>query len=338
MSGELFGAPAPILVLALGVSFAVLLTGYALSSLLAGDERRARRLRTVSRRARGETSASPRAAASPVSVRRSTSDSGIRLLDEAIKRYIPRPEMMRKRLMRTGRNISLGNYLLATGVALIGAFAALWQYAGLAPTLSGVIALPIGLGLPHLVVGFMIRSRQQKFLSLFPEALDLVVRGLKSGLPVTESMRVVATEIEDPVGSEFQQVVDYIHLGNTMEESLWLAAERIAVPEFRFFVVSISVQRETGGNLAETLENLADILRKRRQAKLKVKALSSEARASAMIIGALPFLMFALIRGINPEYTETLLTDPRGISMLVAGSVWMAIGAGVMWKMVRFEI
>jgi len=338
MSGELFGLPTPMVVLAAGVMLAVLLAGYAVSAVGGGDERRARRVRAVSRRGRGDSATPTRASASQASLRRSTTDSGIRILDAAIKKYVPKPEMMRKRLMRTGLALSLGNYVLANGVVLLGVFGLLWEYVGLSPVLAGMLAVPAGLGVPHFVVGFLIRRRQQKFLSMFPEALDLVVRGLKSGLPVTESMRVVAKEIEDPVGGEFQQIIDYIHLGNTMEESLWLASERIGVPEFRFFVVSISVQRETGGNLGETLENLADILRKRRQAKLKVKALSSEARASAMIIGALPFLMFALIRGINPEYTQTLLSDPRGLSMLVAGGIWMGIGAAVMWKMVRFEI
>lgn len=123
-----------------------------------------------------------------------------------------------------------------------------------------------------------------------------------------------------------------------MEEALWRCAERIGVPEFRFFVVCISVQRETGGNLGETLENLSDILRKRRAAKLKVKALSAEARFSALLIGALPFIMMGILYLVNPGYISTLWTDPRGVVMLSVGGTWMAVGFAVMAKMIRFEI
>jgi tight adherence protein B len=119
---------------------------------------------------------------------------------------------------------------------------------------------------------------------------------------------------------------------------LWDAVKRIDLPDFKFFVVSLSVQRETGGNLAETLENLSNILRQRRQMKLKIKAMSSEARASAMILGALPFLMFSIMLLINSEYVMTLFTDPRGLIMVGFGLACLALGVGIMWKMVRFEI
>ena len=123
-----------------------------------------------------------------------------------------------------------------------------------------------------------------------------------------------------------------------LEGLLWDIANRIDVPEFRFFIIALSVQRETGGNLSEALENLSDIIRKRRQLKLKIKALSSEAKASAYIIGSLPFIMFGILYVVNAGYISTLFVDPRGPVLLAIGLGFIAVGAGVMWKMVRFEI
>src|SRR3546814_6834106 len=140
-----------------------------------------------------------------------------------------------------------------------------------------------------MAVGYLVNKRQDKFLAIFPEAIDLIVRGLKSGLPVTESINAVGREMDDPIGTEFRRIGDDIRFGKTMTEALWAATDRLSVAEFKFFVISLSVQQETGGNLAETLGNLSGILRSRQQMKLKVRAMSSEGRASAMIIGSLPF-------------------------------------------------
>ena len=148
----------------------------------------------------------------------------------------------------------------------------------------------------------------------------------------------VGTEIGDPVGIEFRRVADSAALGVSLIDALWEAAKRIDTPEFRFFVVAITIQRETGGNLGETLENLAEILRKRLQMQLKVKALSSEARSSAMIIGALPFAMFGILMALNRDYAMKLITDPRGEMMLGAGLFLMFLGIVMMSKMVKFEV
>jgi tight adherence protein B len=189
-----------------------------------------------------------------------------------------------------------------------------------------------------MVVGMLGRRRLNKFVALFPEAIDLIVRGLKSGLPISESIKVVGTEIVDPVGTEFQQISDSIKFGMSMTDALWAAASRIDMPDYRFFVISLSIQQETGGNLAETLENLSTVLRRRRQMKLKIKAFSSEAKASAYIIGSLPFIMFGLIMMMNYGYEITLFTDPRGLMMVAAGLTSFLIGIAVMYKMVKFEI
>jgi len=201
-----------------------------------------------------------------------------------------------------------------------------------------MVGVVVGVGIPHLVIGIMGGRRRNKFNALFPEGIDLIVRGLKSGLPVSESIRVVGQEISDPVGVEFREVSDQIKFGKSLTDAMWSVAPRIDTPEFRFFIISLSIQQETGGNLAETLENLGQVLRKRKTLKLKIKALSSEAKASAYIIGSLPFLMFGILMMLNYGYASQLYTDPRGIILVGCGFVSYAIGIGTMAKMVRFDV
>ena len=141
-----------------------------------------------------------------------------------------------------------------------------------------------------------------------------------------------------PVGVEFRTVVDKMKIGRTMEAALQETADRLGTPEFQFFVITLAIQRETGGNLAETLSNLADVLRKRAQMKLKIRAMSSESKASAYIIGVLPFMVFGSILYINPDYMMKFFEDERLIVAGLGGLVWMAIGAFVMRQMINFEI
>jgi tight adherence protein B len=164
------------------------------------------------------------------------------------------------------------------------------------------------------------------------------VRGLRSGLPVAETLGVVASEVPGPVGEEFKAAVERMRIGRTMEESLQVTADKLGTPEFQFFVITLAIQRETGGNLAETLSNLSDVLRKRAQMKLKIRAMSSESKASAYIVGSLPFIVFSLIWWINPAYIGDFFIDERLIVTGLGGLVWMSIGAFIMAKMVSFEI
>ena len=164
------------------------------------------------------------------------------------------------------------------------------------------------------------------------------MRGLRSGLPVTETLSVVAQEVPGPVGQEFRGVVERIKIGRTMEDALQQTADRLGIPEFNFFCITLAIQRETGGNLAETLANLAEVLRKRAQMKLKIRAMSSESKASAYIVGALPFIVFVLIWWINPDYIGTFFVNETLIVIGMGGLVWMAIGVFIMAKMVSFEI
>ena len=276
-------------------------------------------------------------AAAQAKMRRIVAEQQNNAMDRLAKDLIPNPDEMRLRLARTGKKISLGQYgliCLITG-AIAGGLTVF--VAGFPPILGVFGAISAGVGLPHMYVGGLINKRLAAFNKMFPDAIDLIVRGLKSGLPVTESLGAAGKEFADPIGTEFTEVVDKIRFGKTMEQALWEAAQRLTTPDFKFFVITLSIQRETGGNLAETLGNLSDILRKRQQLKLKIKAMSSEGKASAYIIGALPFLMFGIILLMNYDYASTLFTDPRAIAASVGGMLWMGIGAFIISKMINFE-
>ena len=258
-------------------------------------------------------------------------------MDTAMMRFLPRPALLKKRLAMTGKTWTVGQYGMAT-VGLIVLVGGLLIARGAPIALSLLVAMVIGAGLPHFVVGFTIKRRVGKFNAKFPDAIELLVRGLRSGLPISETMAVVGAEVPGPVGEEFRAVSDKMKIGRTMDAALQDTADRLGTPEFQFFVISIAIQRETGGNLAETLANLATVLRQRGQMKLKIKAMSSESKASAYIVGSLPFIVFVLIMWISPAYMGSFFTDQRLIVAGIGGMVWMGLGALIMAKMVNFEI
>ncbi len=263
---------------------------------------------------------------------------GIQGVESLVKRYLPRQSILRDRLTRTGYTITPGTYLLVCAGIVAAVLAAMLVTGRIPVVVAALIAVMVGAGLPHLVVAFLGARRRKRFLAVFPEAIDLIVRGLRSGLPVTESMAAVGREMPDPVGGEFRHVTDGVRFGQDLDDLLWKTARRLDLAEFKFFVISLSIQRETGGNLAETLANLSDIVRRRKQMQLKIKALSGEARASAFILGSLPFVMFAIVQLLNPGYANELFVDPRGLLMVGFGITSMLIGIGVIAKMVKFEI
>jgi tight adherence protein B len=325
MSG--LGIDPMVIVLAVGVGIVLLCLLLAF-----GDETKKKQAKRVDRlKSRGQVATGGEA----LQLRRQSGDKGT--ISQLLLRYMPRPELLRERLQRTGRSISLGAYgiaclvtgLLAGGIVLVLGFSLL---------LALPAALLVGLWLPHLFVGYLVWRRANSFGKHFSEAVALMVRGLKSGLPVTETFQIVGAEVPDPVGLEFRQVSDQIRLGHPPEQALWDAARRVGTPELKFLVVTLSIQRETGGNLAETLENLDNILRRRRQMRLKVRAMSSEARASAMIIGALPFIMMGVLTLVNSAYMSQLFFTEKGHHLLMAAACSMGFGVAVMTKMVKFDI
>ncbi|MFN3452505.1 MAG: type II secretion system F family protein [Sphingorhabdus sp.] len=251
--------------------------------------------------------------------------------------HINRADKLRLRLAQTGKKWTLQQYLSASGGLAFVVMAILWLK-GAPMYLSMFGGLLVGAGLPHMVINFLMARRIKKFTANFPDAIELLVRGLKSGLPVGETLGVVAKEIPGPVGEEFKLVVEKIKIGKSMEDSLQETADRLGTAEFQFFVITLAIQRETGGNLAETLANLADVLRKRAQMKLKIRAMSSESKASAYIVGSLPFFVFGMVWMVNQEYLAGFFYEPRLIIAGLGGALWMSMGVFVMAKMVNFEI
>ena len=258
-------------------------------------------------------------------------------MDKAFGRLLPNPAKLARRLDRAGRGWTLGQYGLGcAAVALVTLMLGLMI--GLSFVLALMLGIGIGLWLPHAFLSMTIGRRIAKFTARFPDAIELLVRGLRSGLPIAETMAVVGQEVPGPVGEEFRAVYDRMRIGRTMDAALQDVADRLETPEFQFFVIAIAIQRETGGNLAETLSNLADVLRKRAQMKLKIKAMSSESKASAYIIGVLPFAVFAMIWLINQPYMARFFIDPRLMLVGGVGILWMGLGAFIMSRMINFEI
>ena len=253
------------------------------------------------------------------------------------QRFIPNPALLRLRLEKTGKDWTLGQYAIASATLFGVVFALMWLK-GMPIYLALFVSLFAGFGVPHIVVSKLIKKRINQFTSRFPDAIDLMVRGLRSGLPISETVGVVADEIPGPVSVEFRNVSDKMKIGRSMDAALQETAERMGTPEFQFFVIALAIQRETGGNLAETLTNLSEVLRKRAAMKLKIRAMSSESKASAWIVGALPFIVFALIWFINGSYMQKFFVDERLIIAGLGGLCWMGIGVFVMSKMVNFEI
>ena len=258
-------------------------------------------------------------------------------MDGLAQRLIPNPALLRRRLQQTGKSWTLAQYGLVS-LGIIAVVSLLLLLKGLPVILAVTVGLFAGVGLPHFIVGKLIKRRIAKFTARFPDAIELMVRGLRSGLPISETLGIVADELPGAIGDEFRTVSDKMKIGRTMEGALQDVADRLGTPEFQFFVITLAIQRETGGNLAETLANLADVLRKRAQMKLKIKAMSSESKASAYIVGSLPFIVFGLVWMMNPGYMGGFFTDERLMVAGLGGIVWMAIGGFIMAKMVDFEI
>lgn len=323
-----------ILMGGIGATFFILIVAILLDS--ASRERaKMRRIESIRIRALGRLDLA-KSLPGGVNVKVATDEGSV--FGRATARWLPRKEALNERLAQTGREISPGRYGTAVLLCIFASFAIAILGLRLSPVLAGLGALAVGLYLPHAIVGYMVRKRAERFIIQFPDAIELMVRGLKSGLPISETVVSVGREMPDPVGVEFRRAADAVRFGQTLEDALWAASKRVATAEFKFFVISLTIQRDTGGNLAETLANLSDVIRKRKQMRLKIRAMSSEARASAYILGSLPFMMFGIIMLINRSYAMTLFTDPRGVVALCVGLTLIGLAIGTMYKLVKFEI
>ncbi|HEV7228560.1 type II secretion system F family protein [Brevundimonas sp.] len=243
---------------------------------------------------------------------------------------------MAAKLKQAGLGITLRTFVIVS--VAVGLIAGLLPLVfGANPILALGLAIVFGLGLPRWVVGMLGKRRMKKFGSLFPDAVDVIVRGIKSGLPVHDCFKIIARESPTPLGPEFQRLVDSLAVGQTLSQSLDKMYERMPTPELKFFAIVMAIQQKTGGNLAEALSNLTTVLRARKMMGEKIKALSSEATASAGIIGSLPPAVMILVTLTTPAYMMLMFTDPRGQFMLLVAVLMMSLGVFVMKKMIAFK-
>ena len=248
-----------------------------------------------------------------------------------------RRRAIRQMLLEAGLGISVRDFYISSAISAL-VLAGLYLLLGFAAWGAAPVAIATGLWLPRKVVTFLIDRRQKKFTKLFADAIDVIIRGIKSGLPVGECMNIIAHESPDPVGHEFRLFTESQRLGLELEDALDRAIERIPTPEMKFFAIVMSIQRQTGGNLAETLGNLSRVLRDRKKMADKVKALSSEATATAAIIGSLPFIMTGLLFLTSPEYIMELFTNDLGHVMIIGSFALMGTGTYIMKQMINFDI
>lgn len=243
---------------------------------------------------------------------------------------------MRRRLEQAGFDVSVRTFwIVCAGLAVAAAGGCLITHQ---PTLVTVLAaFAVGLGLPRWVLRFLTKRRQKKFTLEFANAIDVIVRSVRSGLPTNEALKIVAKEMPQPVSGEFVKLVDQMKVGVTMEQALKRMYDAMPTSEVSFFAIVMSIQQKSGGNLSEALSNLSSVLRDRKRLQGKIKAMSSEAKASAMIIGSLPVVVMALVYFTTPDYIKLLFTERMGNLMLAGCAFWMACGIAVMKKMISFK-
>lgn len=321
------------------VAIAVVLSLAGVGWVLAGSNQSGqakKRVKTVAQRGaiRGRRQSSALDAASQ---RRRQVQETLKELEDKQKKARKTRVTLKARIEQAGLSISVKTFwLLSAGAGAAGALFGL--VSGRGPIVAVALAIALGLGAPRWVVGFLRGRRLKKFGNEFPNAIDVIVRGVKAGLPLGECLRIIANEAPPPVGEEFEEFVEGMTVGVPLEEGLRRMYERIPIAELNFFAVVLTIQQKTGGNLAEALNNLSMVIRSRKSMREKIGAYSSEAKASALIIGVLPPGVCGLVYFTSPDYMSLMFTEPLGRIMLIGGLMWMGIGVFVMKKMISFKI
>ena len=234
----------------------------------------------------------------------------------------------------TGNRIAPA-HLIAVGIAAAAVTGLVSVAASVHPMLAIALGGAAAAGAPALLLRFAQSRYQRKFLEIFPDALDLIVRAVRSGLPAPEAIELVTHEVRPPVATEFRKILDELRIGTEMDEALQRAADRIRVPDFRFFAVSLLLQRQTGGGIAETLSNLSGIIRQRKALRMKARALTAEAQASAAIIATTPFVAGVGLFLINRDLTSVLFIDPRGRFLLGIAVASLLTGLASMRALIK---
>ena len=267
-------------------------------------------------------------------VRREQVEGTLKELEQRQKKAKSPP--LSVQISQAGLSWTKNQFLMISAVlGIVGFLAGFFGGLG-APTALG-IGFATGLGLPRWIVRFLKKRREARFISVLPDAVDVIVRGIKAGLPLLDCIKMIASESAEPVRTEFRTIVETQTIGIPLGDACAKLFERMPLPEANFFGIVISIQQKAGGNLAEALGNLSRVLRERKKMRGKIKALSTEAKASASIIGALPLAVMAIVYITSPNYIELLWLEPLGRMMLAASAAWMTIGVFVMKKMINFD-
>lgn len=240
------------------------------------------------------------------------------------------------RIEQAGLKWSKKQFFVFSGVSAI-VFLLIGLISGVPPIVLPALLLVGAIGFPRWLLGHLKTRRQNKFLNAFPDAVDVIVRGIKAGLPLNDCLRVIAHEAKEPVKTEFMRIIEAQSLGLTVADSVSRLHERVPLPETNFFVIVVTIQQQSGGNLAEALGNLSKVLRDRKKMKGKITALSQEAKVSAAIIGSLPLIVMMLLFFTSPDYISLLWTEQIGQIMLAGCGIWMTIGVLVMRQMINFK-
>lgn len=251
---------------------------------------------------------------------------------KAQKKRIP----LRTRIERAGLDIEPRMFYIASGVTGLVAFVLL-LVTGMSGFVSLLGAFAAAFGVPRWFLSYLVKRRQKAFTEEFANSIDVIVRGVKSGLPVNDCLKLIAAESPEPVRSEFQGLVEAQRVGVTLEQGLEKIYERMPLPEVNFFMIVLAIQQKTGGNLSEALGNLSKVLRERKKMRGKIQAMSQEAKASAGIIGSLPPAVMLLIYFSSPGYMTVLFTTTSGNIIIVGSLMWMTIGVLIMKKMIDFK-
>lgn len=299
---------------------------------LSGEKRAEKRIEGVARARAGRTGG--RSNSEELVNRRKNVQETIKELE---KRQKAKNKLtIRHRLERAGLEISPRQFYIASGVVGV-VIAILALVLGAPIPVVGLLLFAGSLGLPRWVLRFLAKRRQAKFINEFANAIDVIVRGVKTGLPLNECLDIIARESPEPIRSEFAELVEQQRIGVPLMEGFERMMGRMPLPEVNFFAIVISIQQQAGGNLAEALGNLSGVLRARKQLAAKVKALSAEAKASAVILAGMPFVVITMVYITAPEYISLLWTDSLGHKLLFFSAIWMTIGLTVMRKMINFK-
>ena len=321
-----------LMVLAAVLGF-VTIGGVAMAFASPGNSRTLKRAQQITDRTRVSAVRSRAAAPDPVLRRKQI----LKTLKDEERRQRKASLSMAARLQQAGLPITpLVFWLISGGLGAAVLLAAI--ILGQKPLIGLMLGIGAGLGLPRWVVSFMAGRRAKRFVEAFADATDIIVRGIKSGLPVHECLQVIARESPEPLASEFRRLVDGVAHGMTLEQGLDRMYARMPLQELKFFAIVLSIQQKTGGNLAEALSNLSQVLRARKLMREKIKAMSGEAVASAGIIGSLPPGVVIMISVTTPNYLAPLFHTVQGQLILGGAVIWMSIGIFIMKKMVSFRI